>query len=476
MDKKNKSQPRLSAAGTPAADLKGQYSWAMLQWARDCYGILVIVYVFAPYYTTHVVGDPVQGQAIWGYINAIGGVFTALLGPCFGAIADLTGRRKPWLGVFIGSVVILSFVLWWSLPNDGGWGIYGTAFILVILTFTYAFNDIFQSSMLPSVAPADRIGFLSALGVSMAHAAALSGLLIVLFCFMLPGQVDWWFIPAEPLFGIDKSMHEDSRIVGPIGALWMLVFSLPFFLFTPDTPRRREVSFRGAIVQGVGRVISTVRQLKHYRNVALFLLARMFYNDGKVAILIFSAIYASGVFKWDSLTLTFYGLVISAITMLGALVGGWLDDRFGSKAAIFACVGGVSIGLLIALSITPTSLFFVVAFDPAFVPSSGLPFFETVPELVFLLVSACNSALIAAGFATSRTMMARIAPIEKMSEFFGLYALSGSITAFAGPMLVGVVTALFSSQRIGMASLLGLLVVGLIILIFVRNERTEAIE
>jgi UMF1 family MFS transporter len=475
MSKSIEPQLRLSAAGTPAADLKGQYSWAMLQWARDCYGILVVVYVFAPYYTTHVVGDPVQGQAIWGYINAIGGVLTALLGPCFGAIADLTGRRKPWLAAFIGIMVVLAFSLWWSLPNNGGLGIYGTALIMVVLTFIYNSNDIFQSSMLPSVAPPERIGFLSGLGVASSQAAAVVGLAFVLFCFMLPGQVDWSFIPDQVLFGLDTSTYEESRIVGPIGALWAIIFSIPFFLFTPDTPRKRDVTFRSAIAMGLGRVFATVRDVKHYRNVMTFLVARLFYNDGKVAILLFSAIYAAGVFNWSALKLTLFGLFASLVASAGALLGGFLDDKFGSKRAIFIAMGGASLGLLTIISLTPTSIFFFINFEDGQVPQTGLPLFETLPDLLFLVIASLNCALINAGFANSRAMMARIAPIEKMSEFFGLYALSGTITAFLGPLVVGMVTTLTHSQRLGMASLLILLVTGLVILLFVREERAKAV-
>lgn len=476
MELQSRTEPRLSAAGTPAADLKGQYSWAALQWARDCYGILVVVYVFAPYYANHVVGDPVQGQAIWGYINAIGGVFTALLGPCFGAIADLTGRRKPWLAVFIGLIAVLAFSLWWSLPNNGGLGIYGTALIMIVLTFVYAFNDIFQSSMLPSVAPPERVGFLSGLGVASSQAAALVALCFVLYCFMLPGQVDWPFVPDHVLFGLDTSTFEESRIVGPMGAIWILVFSIPFFLFTPDTPRKRDVRFRDAIRMGLGRVVSTVREVRHYRNVATFLVARLFYNDGQVAILLFTAIYAGGVFKWSALTLTMFGVIASLVSVAGAMIGGWLDDVIGSKRAIFVTIGGAALGLLTAISITPHSILFFIEYAEGQVPLTGLPIFETWPEFLFMLVAALNAALINAAFANSRTMMARISPVEKMSEFFGIYALSGTITAFLGPMVVAMVTGITNSQRLGMASLLVLLVMGLVILIFVRNERTEAIE
>ena len=72
--------------------------------------------------------------------------------------------------------------------------------------------------------------------------------------------------------------------------------------------------------------------------------------------------------------------------------------------------------------------------------------------------------------AASRTMLARLAPRELITEAFGLYALSGKATAFVGPWLLGYVTYLFNSQRAGMSTVLVFMLVGGIILLFVRED------
>jgi UMF1 family MFS transporter len=459
----------LSVAGTPAASRWGQISWALFQWARDFGGSTIVVFIFAPYFTNTVVGDPVAGQALWGHLNAAAGLCTGLLGPILGAIADNSGRRKPWLALFVGIMVPTSIALWWVMPGGAGLSLFWSAAILVLYTIAYNFSDIFQSSMLPSVSPPDRVGFLSGLGVALAQASTMLGLSLLLYAFMLPGSVDWSFVPAHPLFGIDPARYENSRISGPISAVWLFVFALPLFLFTPDGVRKHRAGARDAIVSALREVWSTIRDLKHYRNVATFLLARMLFNDGQVTIMIFSSIYAAGVFKWDALTLTIYALLLSLVSMGGALLGGWLSDRFGARTAIFIGIGTAALGLLLAISITPTSLFFVMTLDP--VPLTGLPIFKTLPELVYAAVAITTSTSVIAVFGIARTMMARLAPIAKMSQFFGLYALSGTITAFLGPELVAIVTQASHSQRIGMSSLLVLLAGGLILLTFVREER-----
>jgi UMF1 family MFS transporter len=459
----------LTVTGTRAADLKGQWSWALFQWARDFGGSIIIVFIFAPYFTTSVIGDPIKGQELWGHLNAMAGVFTGLTGPVLGAIADTTGRRKPWLVLFVAVMTATSALLWWCMPGGAGLGVGLSAAILVLYTIAYNYSDIFQSSMLATIAPVQRIGFLSGLGVALAQASTLLGLSILLYAFMLPGEVGWSFIPQHPLFGIDPSQFENSRISGPFSAIWLLVFSLPLFLFTPDGARISGGRAFGAVVAGMRQLRDTARELKHYRNVAVFLAARVCFNDAQVAIMIFSSIYAAGIFKWDALTLTCYALLLSLVSIGGALLGGWLCDRFGAKLAIIAGISAAAIGLTLAISITPDSMFFFIRF--ARIPTTGLPVFRTVPELVYMAISVATSTCVIAVFGTSRTMMARLAPVEKMSQFFGLYALSGSITAFLGPELVASVTGLFRSQRAGMASLLLLLGLGLAGICFVREER-----
>ena len=471
----NSVKSEASAVGGVAADRRGQISWALFEWARNPYVILITIYIYSPYFTRHVVGDPVAGQAIWGHINGVAGFFIALLGPLLGAIADTGGRRKPWIIFFVGLMVPACFLLWYALPGGGGIGIWGVAALIVMLAVAFEFSAMFHNSMLPHVASHGRIGSLSGLALALGNAGALIILCFMLYAFMLPGAVDWSFLPAQALFGLDVGAHEHSRISGPIVAGWMLVFTLPLVLLTPDVARG-GLAPGEAVRRGVAQVWRTLRRLKDYRNVATYLLARMFYNDGKTAILIFGGVYASGVFGWGPLTLTIYGIVLSVFAVGGGILGGWLDDRFGSKRAILVSIGGTSLGVILAVSITPTELFFLPYDNSAQTVLWSLPFFNTLPEFLYLSVVVLVAIFITAAYANSRTMLARLAPVSKMSEFFGLYALSGTATAFMGPLLVGLTTAWFDSQRVGFASVLVLLGLGLVGMVYVREERALAVE
>jgi len=463
---------RAADGGTPA-DRRGQISWAVFEWARNPYVLLVTIYVFAPYFSNTVVGDPVQGQAIWGYINGFAGAAIAILAPFLGAIADLGGSRKPWIMAFTALMVPAMVILWFALPENGGIGIWGVTISIVTITIAYEFSAVFHNSMLPSIAPHSRIGFLSGLGLALGNLGGLLILIFMLVFFTLPGNVPWSFVPDTPLFGLDQSQFQDSRISGPVAGMWLAAFSLPLFLFTPDAARN-AIGVWEAMQKGVARVVQTVMRLKHYRNVATYLGARMLYNDGKTAVLIFGGVYAAGVFGWGALDMLVYGIVLSVFAVLGGLLGGWLDDTFGSKVAIMTSIGGTTVGLMLAVSITPTELFFQPYESTE--PIWSLPFFQTVPEITYLAVVILIAIFITAAYANSRTMLARIAPAKMMTEFFGLYALSGTATAFVAPILVGFSTDIFDSQRAGFGSILLLLIAGLIVMLYVREERSERAE
>ena len=88
----------LSTTGDRLASTLGQLSWAMFDFARIPFVLLMTIYVFAPYFANTVVAhDPVRGQAMWGDIQAISGFIIAIFAPFIGAMSDAGGRRKPWI-------------------------------------------------------------------------------------------------------------------------------------------------------------------------------------------------------------------------------------------------------------------------------------------------------------------------------------------------------------------------------------------
>ena len=458
----------VSLAGTPAASPLGYYSWTFGQGARDPYYIMVIIYIFYPYFSNTVVGDPVKGQALIGYITAAAGTVLAVTAPFLGAIADKDGRRKPWL---VGTVAIMTagaFSLWMIEPEGRGMSLTSALIILFVIKVCFTIMEVFHNAMLPSIAPANKIGIISGLAFSIGNVGGLLLMLFVLFAFSMPGTQPWAFLPEAPLFGIDQAAHEHNRIVGPIAGAWMILFMLPVLLFTPDGQASKSGMWQLA-KEGVNDVVQTLKHVRHYANVARYLLARLFFIDGMVGVLTFGGVYASGTFGWDTTTLLIFGLCSSGSAMLGAYIGGLLDDRLGSMRALRISIATSSMVLLILVSVQPdTILYFVeVGTEPVW----GSPYFATLPELFYLATNQIFAMFFVTGLSSSRTLMARLSPPELATQFFGLFALSATVTAFLAPLLVATATDLFESQRIGFASLAALMIIGAIMLMKVKEEQ-----
>ncbi len=458
----------ISLAGTPAASPLGYYSWTFGQGARDPYYIMVIIYIFYPYFSNTVVGDPVKGQALIGYITAAAGTVLAVTAPFLGAIADKDGRRKPWL---VGTVAIMTagaFSLWMVEPGGRGMSLTSALIILFVIKVCFTIMEVFHNAMLPSIAPSNKIGIISGLAFSLGNVGGLLLMLFVLFAFSMPGTQPWAFLPEAPLFGIDQAAHEHNRIVGPIAGAWMILFMLPVLLFTPDGQASKSGMWQLA-KEGVNDVVQTLKHVRHYANVARYLLARLFFIDGMVGVLTFGGVYASGTFGWDTTTLLIFGLCTSGSAMLGAYIGGLLDDRLGSMRALRISIATSSMVLLILVSVQPdTILYFVeVGTEPVW----GSPYFATLPELFYLATNQIFAMFFVTGLSSSRTLMARLSPPELATQFFGLFALSATVTAFLAPLLVATATDLFESQRIGFASLAALMIIGAIMLMKVKEEQ-----
>ncbi|HVK79257.1 MAG TPA: MFS transporter [Verrucomicrobiae bacterium] len=445
---------------------RSAWSWALYEAARNPYVLLCTIYVMAPYVATTVIGDPVQGQAIISSWHKTAGLIVAVTAPFLGAAMDRMGRRKPILGVVTAGMVAAFVAQWWAMPGGAGLPLWALGGVLVFAGVMFSFSEVAHNSMLTTAAKPDVLGHVSGLGLALGNMASVLLLVFVLFAFALPGVIALPFVPDAPLFGLDPAAFEPNRIVGPLSGLWLALLALPLFFFARDLDTTGE-KFGDAMRHGVGKVVGTIRKLRDHRNVALFLVARMLYADGKTAILIFSGVYAAGVMGWDLLEMLTLGVVTTAFGVIGGLSGGHLDAWLGPKRAVAIEIGLTFVCLLVMVSMTPTSMFFVVPVAEGAVVWDG-PLFQSPPEMVYLLTTCVIAISISAAYASSRTLMARLSPAGMEGELFGLYALSGAATVWLGPLLVEHFTETYQSQRAGFAAISILLIVGFVLLLFVK--------
>lgn len=441
----------------------GRFGWAMFDWSNQPIFTLISTFIFAPYFASTVVGDPVEGQTLWGYAQSLAGLMIAILSPILGAIADQTGPRKPWIAAFQVVCVIASMLLWLAVPNAPTGTLLLTMLAVIALTVGAECSIVFNNAMLPSLVAKERMGRLSGNAWALGYVGGLVTLGVILGGFSLPEQ---------PLFGLDKATHEHARIVGPFTAVWIMLFVLPLFLFTPDAPRRTR-DYDEAMRKGLGALWSTLRQLGQYRNIVIFLLGRMASYDGLNALFAFGGIYAAGIFGWSITELGLFGILLNVVAAIGAFAGGKADDRYGSKLTIQVATLGLMLAALGIVSMTRESVFFGLPVDGP-MPEDGL--FASNAERIFLVlgvvIGACGGPMQAA----SRTMMARLSPPEMVGEFYGLHALSGKATAFLAPFVIAVLTGAFASQRVGIASILLFLGIGFLLTALVREEQATKVS
>jgi MFS transporter, UMF1 family len=456
-------RPRVSTSPAAVSPL-GRASWVLFEWGRNPYVLVITIYIYATYFSRDVVGDPVRGQALWAAIQGYAGLAVAVIAPFLGAIADAGGRRKPWIFAFSIMLAFSTAMLWFGEPMGMGLGLIGIGIVIALSNIAYDGSLVFHSAMLPTIVPPQRIGRWSGLGYALGN---LAGIVLLLFVLV------FFYLPTEPLFGLDKTTHEHERIAGPLCALWFAIFGIPFFLWTPDRAST-GLPVGAAVRRGITSVVRTLKSLGHYRNVGTFLLSRMIYNDGLNVMLSFGGVYAVGVFGWGAIESAVYGIVLSIFAAIGGLLGGRLADRIGTKRALQISLTGVIIGALASLGFAPDRIFFVVPYTPGTIVAD-LPVFRTAPELLYIATVMFIAICLVATYANSRAMMARIAPQERMTEFFGLYALSGEATAFLAPSAIAVVTVATGSQQWGMVTTSGFLALGLIGLSFVKEQRAEAV-
>ncbi len=463
----------ISADGGRAADRRGQWSWALFEGARDP-NVLFQIYIISPFFATVMMHDALRGQELWGDTTTWGGIFAALLAPFMGAISDKGGPRKPWLALFAGLMVLSFGGTWVGVPNSTTFQIAFVAAMIVINNVVFEFSNSFHGAMLSGIAPQSRIGGLSGLAFALGNGSGFLLLVFFFIAFVAPGHVHASFVPAHPLFGVNQAAHEPERLSGPISAVWMLFLAIPLFLYTPDRPRG-ALSWREALIQGIASVVRTVRSLRHYRNIAHYLGARSLFNDGMTGVLTFTGIYAAGTFNLGALDMTVMGMELTIFATLGGLFGGWIDDRLGSRNALFISIGGTALFFASALMQAPDRIFWFWHIDPHAPAALPLPFFNTWPEFSYLVLSDMMALCIVAGYANSRSMMARLAPPEKMTEFFGLMSLSGTATTFFAPIAVSWMTYWTQSQRGGMIAIVAMLLGGLLWMVKVKEVRAIAV-
>ncbi len=452
-------------------------AWAIFEGARNPYYNLIVIYIFAPYFASVLAGGGADALSLSGLTITIAGIATALTAPFLGVIADKAGRRKPPLMFFIGLLALCSFLLWWARP-EGPLTMWPTMAILAIAYCCYGYSEVLHNAMLPMAGRPSALPYISGLGLSTGNLLSVGILFFFLFGLLLPGT-GLPFAADEQLIALDRETHAPQRFAGPFVAVWMILLIIPFFLFMPDgapgglTWKRATADvFLGEPVDGQKRqsVFERARVFRTYiaglfkehPQTMRFLIARTIYADAMAALLTLGAVFASTFLGWSGVEILFFGITGVLFGAVGGFVGGALDRWLGPKMALIWEISALVILLLMQLSITPDSLLFGLI--PSGMPVWNSPFFDTLSDIVYFLFVIPVAIAVVASISSSRYMLVHIAPRERIGEFFGLYAIAGTVTVWMGPGIVSLLTWLTGNQRIGMGGIGFMFLIGLIVL------------
>ena len=412
------------------------WSWCFYDFGNSAFTTLVITFIYSTYFTKAIAENEIDGTYLWSQAIAITAVIVSLLSPILGAIADKGGYRKIFLAlttyISIGATALLFF------PIKGQ--ILFALILVVIANVNFELGGVFYNAYLPEIVSLKKIGRISGIGWGAGYLGGLLAMLVAMIGFV---SAD------DPWFGLKIETGEHIRATNILVAVWFFIFTLPAILYLKEKKIESANRIGVVVLNSIQALKKTFQEIKIYKNTVRFLISRLIYNDGLVTIFAFGAVYASGTFGFTFNEIMIFGIVLNIAAGSGAFLMGYIDDVIGGKLTIQISLIGLMIAVLLAVFANSKLLFWV----------SGI--------IVGLFAGPNQSA--------SRSLMGRLTPPDKINEFYGFFAFSGKLTSFLGPMLLGIFTKYFSSQRYGVAVVFIFFFVGFLLMRNVNEPDADPI-
>lgn len=409
-------------------------AWALWDWGSAGYNTIVTTFVFAPYLTKVVAEDrppgSLSGATGLAIATAVAGLLIAAMAPVTGQRADAGGRRKRSLAVWT-SLVLLSALGLFFVRDEYSYLWLGLVLVAAGSVFM-EFAGVSYNAMLQQVSHPGNIGKISGIGWASGY---LGGIIILLIAFV------FFISPDVGLFGVTAEGGLKYRVLAVVAAVWFAVWALPVLFAVPEIPPTPGVE-RVAFLASYRVLWRDVRSLYAAdRHSVYFLLASALYRDGLAAVFSFGAVLAVSVYGLTSADVVIFGVAANVVAAAGAFAAGFLEDRVGPKPIILVSLAG--------LVLTSTTLLFL----------SGPTMFWIFGLILCLWVGPAQ--------ASSRAYLARLAPVGREGQMFGLYATTGRAVSFLAPGLFALFAGAFS-DRIGIVGIALVLLLGGLALLKVK--------
>jgi UMF1 family MFS transporter len=405
---------------------------------------IVVTFVFSVYLTGSV-GEGMPGgasPASWlGRALTIAGLTVAVLAPVTGLWVQAPQRRGWALGLLTGAAVSMTCAM--SLIRDDPSYLFAG---LALLATAAAFGDLASvpyNAMLKQLSTEENSGRISGFGWACGYLGSVALLLLVYVGFIVGDG------PTRGLLGIPAADGQNIRAAMLLAAAWFAVFALPLvFSAHHMTPFVKEPVEKVGIFGAYRKVWADIVQEWHRdRNLVYYLLASAVFRDGLAGVFAFGAVLGVSVYGISQADVLIFGVAASTVAALGAVLGGFIDDRIGSKRVI--------VGSLVAMIAAGLSL----------VALSGPMAFWVCGLLLCLFLGPTQSS--------ARTLLLRMSGDGREGVAFGLYTMTGRAVSFLAPWLFFVFVDAFDADRAGMGGLCLVLALGLLAMLAVRVPRRE---
>lgn len=422
------------------------FIWTLFDFANTSYSIVVVTFLYAVYFKQTVVEGRAIGDFYWSIGTSVSMLITALISPVLGAIADYSAGKKRFLLFFTLACIVSTSLLFFVNKGDVFLGL----LLFIIANVGFEAGLVFYDSFLPEITAPKNFGRVSGYGFAMGYLGSLTTLALV-YPFIKSNMIKETF---------------------PLSALVFFIFAIPLFIFIKDN-RKSVVRDQSFVRIGITRVLSTISHLKNYKNLSLFLLAFFFYIEGVNTVIYFSGNYASTTLHFTLEELIIFFLIVQTTAILGSLVFGFFADSFGQKRALVISLVIWVFTILFAFVTSNKDGFVIQHLSKYFNYDAG-----KTSRMSFYVVGLLAGSVMGATQSTSRSLMSRLTPFDRKTEFFGFYSLFGKSSAILGPLVFGYVSYITGEQRFAILTICIFFVIGLGVLSFVedKNEYEEKLE
>jgi len=415
-------------------------AWALWDCGATGMNAIVITFVFSVYLTGTVgagLPGPTTPTAWLGRVLGIAGLVIATLAPATGIWVDVGHRRRAVLTVLTGLAV--AFTASMSLIRADVDYLWPGLILLACVAACSDLATVPYNAMLRELSTPDTSGRISGFGSAAGYFGSVL-LLLIVYLGLMTGDGD-----TRGLLGVPADDGWPVRSAVLLTAAWFVLFALPL-LTMRDVEAPADDGTRIGFLDAYRKLWNELtEQWRRDHHIVYYLVASAIFRDGLTGVFQFGAVLGAGVYGVSDANILLFGVCACVVAAVGAVLGGLVDDRVGSKAVIVGSLSAMIVVTLVLLSLDGPVAFWVF----------GL--------LLCLFVGPTQ--------ASARTQMLRMSIEGKEGVAFGLYTTTGRAASYLAPAFVATFIAVFGTDRAGLGGICAVLALGLFAMLLVRAPR-----